>query len=96
MHGCDSAHTAGAMGFFCCTKVGARALPHCTGSGSASGRAGGRRRFVFDDNANAHAERFVRTVRSDCLDWLLIFSRRQLECVLREYVDHYNVERPAA
>jgi putative transposase len=45
-------------------------------------------------NANAHAERFIRTVRSDCLDWLLIFSRRQLERVLREYVNHYNRERP--
>jgi transposase InsO family protein len=45
-------------------------------------------------NANAHAERFIRTVRSDCLDWLLIFGRRQLERVLREYVDHYNRERP--
>jgi transposase InsO family protein len=39
-------------------------------------------------NANAHAERWVRTVRSECLDWLLIFGRRQLERVLRTYVDH--------
>jgi putative transposase len=45
-------------------------------------------------NANAHAERWVRTVRSECLDWLLIFSRRQLERVLRTYVDHYNRRRP--
>jgi transposase InsO family protein len=33
--------------------------------------------------ANAIAERFVRTVRSECLDWLLILDRRQLERVLR-------------
>jgi transposase len=45
-------------------------------------------------NANAHAERWVRTVRSECLDWLLIFSRRQLERALRTYVDHYNRRRP--
>jgi putative transposase len=45
-------------------------------------------------NANAHAERWVRTVRSECLDWLLIFGRRQLERVLRTYVDHYNRQRP--
>jgi hypothetical protein len=45
-------------------------------------------------NANAHAERWVRTVRSECLDWLLIFGRRQLERVLRTYVDHYNRRRP--
>jgi putative transposase len=45
-------------------------------------------------NANAYAERWVRTVRRECLDWFLIFSRRQLERVMREYVDHYNRERP--
>jgi putative transposase len=45
-------------------------------------------------NANAHAERFVRTLREECLDWLLILGRRHLERVLREYVDHYNRERP--
>jgi transposase InsO family protein len=33
--------------------------------------------------ANAYAERFVRTVRNECLDWLLIFGRRHLEHVLR-------------
>jgi putative transposase len=41
-------------------------------------------------NANAYAERWVRTVRADCLDRLLIFSRRQLEHVLRVYVGHYR------
>jgi putative transposase len=44
--------------------------------------------------ANAHAERFVRTVRAECLDWLLIVGRRHLERVLRTYVTHYNRERP--
>jgi putative transposase len=44
--------------------------------------------------ANAIAERFVRTVRSECLDWLLILNRRHLEHVLRVFVDHYNRERP--
>jgi putative transposase len=45
-------------------------------------------------NANAHAERWVRTVREECLDWLLIVGRRQLERVLCTYVDHYNRKRP--
>ena len=40
--------------------------------------------------ANAIAERFVRTVRAECLDWLLIVNRRHLERVLRVFVDHYN------
>jgi putative transposase len=44
--------------------------------------------------ANAFAERWVRTVRRECLDWLLIFSRRQLQRVLTTYVDHYNCHRP--
>jgi putative transposase len=44
--------------------------------------------------ANAIAERFVRTVRSECLDWLPILNRGHLECVLRVYVDHYNHQRP--
>jgi putative transposase len=44
--------------------------------------------------ANASAERWVGTVRRDCLDRLLISSRRQLERTLRVYVDHYNTHRP--
>jgi putative transposase len=44
--------------------------------------------------ANAFAERFVRTVRGECLDWLLILGRRHLEQVLHTYVTHYNCERP--
>lgn len=44
--------------------------------------------------ANAYAERWVRTVRAECLDWLLIISRRHLERVLRTYVEHYNRQRP--
>jgi len=45
-------------------------------------------------NANAFAERWVGTIRRDCLDWLLITSRSQLERVLRVYVEHYNTHRP--
>jgi transposase InsO family protein len=44
--------------------------------------------------ANAIAERFVGTVRRECLDWLLIAHRRHLERVLRVFVDHYNGHRP--
>ncbi len=45
-------------------------------------------------NANAHAERWIRTVRVECLDWLLIVGRGHLEQVLRVYVEHYNGHRP--
>ncbi len=44
--------------------------------------------------ANAYAERFVRTVRAECFDWLLIVGRHHLERVLRAYTAHYNRERP--
>jgi putative transposase len=44
--------------------------------------------------ANAIAERFVRTVPAECLDWLLIVNRRHFDRVLRVYVDHYNGHRP--
>lgn len=40
------------------------------------------------------AERWVRTVREDCLDHLLVLSRRHLETILAEYVEHYNRARP--
>ena len=45
-------------------------------------------------NANAHAERFVRTVRSEYLDHLLIVNAHHLERVLRSYMRHYNGHRP--
>jgi transposase InsO family protein len=44
--------------------------------------------------ANAFAERWVRTAREDCLDHLLVLSRRQLESVLGQYMRHYNRARP--
>jgi putative transposase len=45
-------------------------------------------------NANAHMERWVGSVRRECLDRLLILGRRQLEHILRVYVRHYNRQRP--
>jgi putative transposase len=44
--------------------------------------------------SNGVAERFVRTVRSECLDWLLVLNRDHLHRVLRIFVDHYNGHRP--
>lgn len=45
-------------------------------------------------NANAYAERWVGSVRRECLDRLLIFGPRHLEHVLRVYVCHFNQHRP--
>jgi putative transposase len=44
--------------------------------------------------ANAHAERWVQTVRAECLDWTLVCGRRHLLRLLRAYVRHYNQQRP--
>jgi transposase InsO family protein len=52
------------------------------------------RTAVRAPNANAHMERWVGSVRRECLDRLLIVGRRQLEHVLRVYVRHYNRQRP--
>jgi putative transposase len=45
-------------------------------------------------NANAYAERWIRTVRAECLDWRLIVGRGHLEQALRIHVEHYNRQRP--
>ena len=44
--------------------------------------------------ANGIAERFVRTVRAECLDWLLIVNAQHLTRTLTVFVDHYNGFRP--
>jgi putative transposase len=44
--------------------------------------------------ARAHAERWVGTVRRECLDRLLILGRRHLQHVLATYIAHYNGHRP--
>ena len=49
---------------------------------------------VRSPRANAVAERFVRTARAECLDWVLVLGRRHLGAVLREYFAHYNTARP--
>ena len=44
--------------------------------------------------ANAIAERFIGTLRRECLDHLLIVGPRHLDAVLREYLEHYDAHRP--
>ena len=48
----------------------------------------------FSPNLNAFAERWVRTVKESCLDHLLIRSQQHLRYVLKEFILHYNHERP--
>ncbi len=44
-------------------------------------------------NLNAYAERFVLSVRTECLDCFIPLGERHLRGALREYVAHYHCER---
>ena len=44
--------------------------------------------------ANAFAERWIRSLREECLDHLLILNERHLRRVLIEYITFYNEARP--
>lgn len=50
--------------------------------------------MIFEPHTNAHCERVIKTIRHECLDCLLIFGERHLRSVLREYIEHYNRQRP--
>ena len=45
---------------------------------------------VRSPRANAFAERFVRSICTECLNHLLVFSRRHIEATAKEYLWHYN------
>jgi transposase InsO family protein len=44
-------------------------------------------------NLNAYAERWVRSVKDECLSKYILFSQKMLRYVLKEYIEHYHVER---
>ena len=45
-------------------------------------------------NLNAYAERFVRSIKHECLNKMIFFREKQLRHVVAQYVEHYNTERP--
>src|SRR5262245_40134106 len=49
--------------------------------------------LVQAPNANAYAERFVRSTRAKCLDRVIIFGERRLRHALSEFIVHYHEER---
>jgi len=45
-------------------------------------------------NLNAHAERFVRSMKVSCLDRLILFGEESLRTAVSQFVTHYHRERP--
>jgi len=44
-------------------------------------------------NLNAYAERFVLSIKSECLDRMVLLGERHLRAAVAEYVEHYHWER---
>jgi transposase InsO family protein len=44
-------------------------------------------------NLNAHAERFVRSIKEGCLEQMILFGENSLRNAIREFVTHYHLER---
>ena len=44
-------------------------------------------------NLNAHAERFVRTIKEGCIERMIFFGEDSLRNAIREFVAHYHLER---
>jgi transposase InsO family protein len=44
-------------------------------------------------NRNAYAERFIRSIKAECLDRVVPLGEWHLRYLLREFVTHYNAER---
>jgi putative transposase len=84
----------GPTGSLGAARLGREVLPQlrrCAPLGRCRGAVDARPRRP---RANAYAERWVRTVRAECLDWLLVVGRGHLQQILRVYVQHYNRHRP--
>ena len=58
-----------------------------------SAQVEGLRLLARSPDLNAYAERFVRTIRQECLDRMIFFSESSLRRAVEEFVVHYNQER---
>ena len=48
----------------------------------------------YSPDMNAYAERFVRSIRQECLDYFVIFTYGQLQRIIKSYIEYYNNYRP--
>jgi transposase len=49
---------------------------------------------VASPNLNPFAERFIRSIKHECLNKMLIFGELHLRYVVNQYIEHYHTERP--
>jgi transposase InsO family protein len=49
---------------------------------------------AWTPNLNAFAERFVGSIKSECLDRMVLFGEPHLRAAVRAFMDHYHEERP--
>ena len=49
---------------------------------------------VRSPNLNAYAERFIQTLKQECLAHLVIFGQRHLDYLATSFVDYYQTQRP--
>jgi putative transposase len=59
----------------------------------ASGRVGPLALPARSPNLNAHAERWVRSVKEECLSKVILFGERSLRRALSNYIEHFHAER---
>lgn len=45
-------------------------------------------------NLNAHVERFIQTLKNECLDRFIVCGKEHLDHLITEFIEHYNAERP--
>ena len=51
------------------------------------------RTLAYRPNLNAYAERFVRSIKSECLERMIFFGEQHLHVAIKEYIKHYHLER---
>ena len=52
------------------------------------------RTVPYSPDMNAFAERFVRTARNECFDHFILFHKKQVGNLMREFARYYNTQRP--
>lgn len=53
-----------------------------------------KKTLPYCPDMNGYAERWIRSIRSECLDHVILLGQRSLKRAVSQYVEHYNTERP--